>query len=593
MSLQAHRPRVTVNGIRRMRTHRYFWCQHCQRTIRIASSNPYTILCPYCSTEFNHELDVSNPRLADHLITGLEQPPSPAARLLESLSLALDSRLPRARWQTENEDERLSWITLRFDRPPRTPRLQVSASSENVVPRPNYNREDGAFEDAVRDVTGETWTVENDRPGPPPAATSAIRALPLVTVSEGQLANEPSCPVCKEAFEIGGEVRETPCKHVYHSDCILPWLHIHNTCPVCRYELRAAGSCNPNDDYYGDEEEVTESPNIWGWWNHFISFWPFSALVNWTQRYLDNQQRTGVVYILPVSENLTFLDLSYAFDLRSGDLAVLDACCLRLRRLWVLDLVEDNELEAVGSNCPLLEELRAFACHPDIIIREVTEPGFVAVSYMAAENSAASSIYAFSSSTRRKKAFGERHCVLKGCPKLKKLEIRECPFGNVDLLSGIEKYESVRSLWISACNVTMAPCRLLASDGGNYDQGMPRLLISVSEDSKLLLYVLNLTEYVNSITRAETCFGGSSDREVIESLAANWERVLLRCLKHVCLINNGLAFQHGCRKTCQEYVASAVMNSSGPRFISKAYAVVTCEANYRQGDRVMDDEDGN
>ncbi|KAB2628436.1 E3 ubiquitin-protein ligase RING1-like [Pyrus ussuriensis x Pyrus communis] len=460
MSLQAHRPRVTVNGIR--------WCQHCQRTIRIASSNPYTILCPYCSTEFNHELDVSNPRLVDHLITGLEQPPSPAARLLESLSLALDSRHPRARWQTENDDERVSWITLRFDRPPRTPRLQVSASSENVVPQPNYSREDGAFEDAVRDFTGETWTVENDRPGPPPAATSAIRALPLVTVSEGQLANEPSCPVCKEAFEVGGEVREMPCKHVYHSDCILPWLHIHNTCPVCRYELRAAGSCNPYDDYYGDEEEMTESPNIWGWWNHFISFWPFSALVNWAQRYLDNQQRTGVVYILPLSENLTFLDLSYAFDLRSGDLAELDACCPRLRRLWVLDLVEDNELEAVGSNCPLLEELRVFACHPDII-REVTESGVMIPSqkeYL----------------TNEPLDEGFSAVVVKNCIKLQ---------------------------WLAV--------------------------------SGLLI-----------------------DR----------------------------AFEYIGRKTCLEYVASAVENSSGPRFISKAYAVVISEANYRQGDRVMDDEDG-
>ncbi|KAM1014558.1 hypothetical protein ACFX2C_044527 [Malus domestica] len=285
----------------------------------------------------------------------------------------------------------------------------------------------------------------------------------------------------------------------------------------------------------------------------------------------NNSYTLSVVYILPVSENLTFLDLSYAFDLRSGDLAVLDACCPRLRRLWVLDLVEDNELEAVGSNCPLLEELRVFACHPDIIIREVTESGFVAVSYMAAENSAASSIYAFSSSTRRKKAFGERHCVLKGCPKLKKLEIRECPFGNVDLLSGIEKYESVRSLWISACNVTMAACRLLASDGGNYD----RLA------DKVYVY--------RSVT------GPRRDAPPFDLSFRRFETLTLRfeSYRHVCLINNGLAFQHGCRKTCQEYVASAVENSSGPRFISKAYAVVTCEANYRQGDRVMDDEDGN
>ncbi|KAM1773992.1 hypothetical protein COP2_044558 [Malus domestica] len=36
-----------------------------------------------------------------------------------------------------------------------------------------------------------------------------------------------------------------------------------------------------------------------------------------------------------------------------------------LRRLWVLDTVEDKWLKAVGSNCPLIEELYVFPSSPD------------------------------------------------------------------------------------------------------------------------------------------------------------------------------------------------------------------------------------
>lgn len=52
--------------------------------------------------------------------------------------------------------------------------------------------------------------------------------------------------------------------------------------------------------------------------------------------------------------------------------------------------------------------------------------------------------------------------ILEGCTKLRKLEIRDCPFGDEALLTGIKKYESMRSLWMSTCKITKYGCQFLA-----------------------------------------------------------------------------------------------------------------------------------
>lgn len=32
------------------------------------------------------------------------------------------------------------------------------------------------------------------------------------------------CPVCKEDYKADESVRQLPCEHLFHNDCIVPWL---------------------------------------------------------------------------------------------------------------------------------------------------------------------------------------------------------------------------------------------------------------------------------------------------------------------------------------------------------------------------------
>lgn len=216
--------------------------------------------------------------------------------------------------------------------------------------------------------------------------------------------------------------------------------------------------------------------------------------------------------------------------------------------------MKDKGLEAVGTSCPLLEELRVFPADPfdEDLDHGVTESGFVAVSagcpklqyvlYFCRQmtNAAVATIVRncpdfthfrlcimnpgqpdYVTNEPMDEAFGAvvktckklqrlsvsglltdltfeyigkyaknletlsvafagssdwgMQCVLEGCSKLRKLEIRDCPFGNAALLSGLEKYESMRCLWMSACSVTMNGCRLLAAK-------RPRLNVEVIKD---------------------------------------------------------------------------------------------------------------
>ncbi|XP_057441540.1 RING-H2 finger protein ATL64-like isoform X2 [Lotus japonicus] len=68
------------------------------------------------------------------------------------------------------------------------------------------------------------------------------------------------CAVCLEDFEPKEEVMLTPCNHMFHEDCIMPWLTSKGQCPVCRFVIwervnnNTSSSFNRNNDIVANLE---------------------------------------------------------------------------------------------------------------------------------------------------------------------------------------------------------------------------------------------------------------------------------------------------------------------------------------------------
>ncbi|XP_021838463.1 probable E3 ubiquitin-protein ligase RHC1A isoform X2 [Spinacia oleracea] len=297
-----------------------YWCYQCRRIVRLSSDNPSEIVCPRCFGQFLSEMEIPRPRL---ILDFTYDDPSPQARLLEALALMLDPPMrvrnhePDTPWtvsrqRSSNRDVVLEGPTTERPRWVRVPQVSNRTRDDwdvepGLRPRPRwivvrptgFQPQGGAavsqvgrppqmesdprnyflgpgLQQLINDLT------ENDRQGPPPAPDTAIEAVPLVKLTAEHVAEGGSeCPVCKEEFEVGSEVRELPCKHVYHSDCIVPWLRLHNSCPVCRTELPVSSvrQCEGVGGVIESEGSSIEDgrPRRCFNWNRLSSIWPFRS----------------------------------------------------------------------------------------------------------------------------------------------------------------------------------------------------------------------------------------------------------------------------------------------------------------------------
>ncbi|CAH9103897.1 unnamed protein product [Cuscuta epithymum] len=245
-----------------------YWCYRCDRFVRVWSQ--YSVACPDCGSGFIEEVDTPTRSVAPESRRSRFSTPSSN----QNAGSGSDSS-PRVRRSRRNGGDRSQFnpvIVLRGSadgggegggggRGGGFELFYDDGAGSGLRPLPASISEFllGSGFDRLLDQLTHIESNGLGRIDDPPASKSAVESLPTIEIADFHISTEPHCAVCKEAFELGNEAREMPCKHLYHSDCILPWLSLRNSCPVCRHQLptdtQNANELNPGTNQAGIDDD--------------------------------------------------------------------------------------------------------------------------------------------------------------------------------------------------------------------------------------------------------------------------------------------------------------------------------------------------
>ncbi|KAL8460090.1 hypothetical protein ACS0TY_031852 [Phlomoides rotata] len=226
------------------------WCHGCRESVTLGRRNA---VCPNCGGGFVQELEDATS------IAHVEHNQRP--RFMEAVTNFLrQQRAVRSNISTASEpvsEQGNSWnsfLVFRGDMPVRMPGNGglVEFLNETL----GFRRENGGdyFIGPGVEEFFEHFTRDNQR-APPPVSRSSINALPSIKISKKHIRADSTCAVCKERFELGSQVMKLPCKHLYHSDCIVPWLEQRNSCPVCRQQLTSQQRTDDSSHFSNSREQ--------------------------------------------------------------------------------------------------------------------------------------------------------------------------------------------------------------------------------------------------------------------------------------------------------------------------------------------------
>ncbi|KAF8407425.1 hypothetical protein HHK36_006558 [Tetracentron sinense] len=230
-----------------------YFCHQCKCTVSITPSTTFDLACPNCKEGFLEESQNPNSRFPGifsfNVILDLQNPNPRFPRIFSTTIILQESENPNPRFPQRSVRGPNVFSTTHFVHNYLQSLRARGAIIQLVV---ETHRADRGFRlpTNLGDYSiGPRFEDDPSRYGRPPASKSAVDALLNIKISDELLQSDSAqCAVCKDMFELGTDVKQMPCEHVYHSDCILPWLALHSSCPVCRYELPTDDPDSQNQD---------------------------------------------------------------------------------------------------------------------------------------------------------------------------------------------------------------------------------------------------------------------------------------------------------------------------------------------------------
>eukprot|EP00826_Nyctotherus_ovalis_P051368 TRINITY_DN6415_c0_g1_i1.p2 TRINITY_DN6415_c0_g1~~TRINITY_DN6415_c0_g1_i1.p2 ORF type:complete len:117 (+),score=29.96 TRINITY_DN6415_c0_g1_i1:678-1028(+) len=64
-----------------------------------------------------------------------------------------------------------------------------------------------------------------------------ISKIPTVPYKKNSAEEGVYCAICQYTLKVMERVKELPCGHTYHAECIVPWLKVQKSCPICWSEV--------------------------------------------------------------------------------------------------------------------------------------------------------------------------------------------------------------------------------------------------------------------------------------------------------------------------------------------------------------------